>query len=85
MHLLVALTVADIVFLWLILAVFVALLTAKLQGVANNLGSIDGGVQAISGHTKILHAGADAINSNLNAAARNLTEAVTHAQALGAG
>jgi hypothetical protein len=78
-------TVADIVFLWLILAVFLVILTAKLQKIANVLGQVAGGVVAIEGHTKILQGGADAINSNLNAAARNLTTAVGHAQALGAG
>lgn len=82
MHLRVALTVADIVFLWLILVVFLGILTQKLQHVADTLGQVSGGVQAVEGHTKILHGGADAINSNLNAAARNLTTAVGHAQAL---
>jgi hypothetical protein len=85
MHLRVGLTVADIVFLALILGVFLVILASKLQGIADNLGQIAGGVVAIEGHAKILHPGADAINSNLNAAARNLTEAVGHAQALGGG
>jgi len=68
-----------------VLGGFVAVITAKLQHVANTLGQVADGVTAVEGHTSILHGGADAINSNLNAAARNLTEAVGHAQALGGG
>lgn len=85
LHTLVALTVVDIVLLAAILGGFVMMLGAKLQGVADTLGQIEGGVIAVEGHTQILSAGADAINSNLNAAARNLTTAVGHAQALAGG
>lgn len=85
MHLRVAVTVADIVLLWLVLAAFVVILTQKLQHIANTLGQIDGGVVAIANDTQILDAGADAINSNLATAAGNLTNAVRFAQALGGG
>jgi imidazole glycerol phosphate synthase subunit HisF len=81
----VALTCLDIVALAAVLGGFVFVITGKLQKIADALGQVAGGVEAIEGHTKILHAGADAINSNLNAAARNLGEAVGHAQALGGG
>ncbi|MDQ1443323.1 MAG: hypothetical protein QOG97_3551 [Acidimicrobiaceae bacterium] len=85
MHLRVALTCADIVLLALVLAFFLMKVTAGLQSIADTLDQVSGGVVAIEGHARILHPGADAINSNLNAAARNLTEAVGHAQALGGG
>ena len=85
MHLRVALTAADIVLLALVLAFFLVKVAAGLQRIADNLGQVAGGVAAIETDTAILHGGADAINSNLNVAARNLTEAVTHAQALAAG
>jgi hypothetical protein len=85
MHLRVALTVADIVLLALVLAFFLTRVTAGLQSIADNLGRVADGVVAIEGHARILHPGADAINSNLNAAARNLTEAVGHAQAIAGG
>ncbi len=82
MQLRVALTAADIVFLALVLAFFLIKVTAGLQSIADNLRRVADGVVAIEGHAKILHPGSDAINSNLNAAARNLTEAVGHAQAI---
>ena len=84
-HTLVALSCVDIVLLALVLAYFLTRVTGGLQSIADNLSSVVGGVISIEGDARILHAGADAINSNLNAAARNLTEAVGHAQALGGG
>jgi uncharacterized protein YoxC len=85
LHTQVALTAVDIVLLALVLAFFLTKVTAGLQHIADNLSQVAGGVVAIESDARILHAGADAINSNLNAAARNLTEAVGHAQALGGG
>jgi uncharacterized protein YoxC len=85
MHLRVALTVVDIVLLALILAFFVIRITSGLQSIANSLGQVSDGVVAIERDTSILSSGADTINSNLGAAAQNLTAAVGHAQALARG
>jgi hypothetical protein len=85
LHVQVLMSALAIVALAGVLGGFVFVITTRLQHIADALGQIEGGVIAIEGHTSILHDGADAINSNLNAAARNLTTAVSHAQALGAG
>lgn len=82
---LVAATVFDIVFLAVVLGGFVFVITGRLQTVADNLGQIAGGVNAVRSHTDVLSGGADAINKNLGAAARNLSQAVGHAEALGGG
>lgn len=84
-HTQVILTCVDIVLLALVLAFFLTRVTAGLQSIADTLGQVAGGVISIESDARILHGGADAINSNLNAAARNLTAAVGHAQALGGG
>jgi uncharacterized protein YoxC len=84
LHVQVLLSALAIVALAGVLGGFVFVITSRLQHVSNALGQIEGGVAAIENDTSILLDGADAINSNLNAAARNLTTAVSHAQALGA-
>jgi imidazole glycerol phosphate synthase subunit HisF len=85
MNLRIALTVVDIVLLAAVLAYFLMRVAAGLTSIASVLDSVAGGVVSIESDARILHPGADAINSNLNAAARNLTTAVGHAQALGGG
>jgi hypothetical protein len=69
----------------LILVFFLIRITSGLQSIANSLGQVSDGVVAIERDTSILSSGADAINSNLGAAAQNLTDAVAHAQALARG
>jgi hypothetical protein len=79
----VVLSVMEIVLVVAVLVWFLTRLTTLLEGVAEDLSSIDGGVRAIHGHCTSIDGPVSQVVADLEATARGLAGATVIAQGLG--
>jgi uncharacterized protein YoxC len=84
-ELLVILTVAEIVALVAVLALFVILITNRLRSIADSLGQVSSGViRSIQGDVCLVGAGAAILNRKLNTIAGALPAIAAKAESLSA-